>query len=97
MHKYVKDVLMEHVKSKYKCPEEFTLRDLEELKMWGCAMASLLDVDVKYHSVEAMEDGENDDVEMSVDEFITRLKRMYDDSDTSQKAVIKAHINKIII
>lgn len=55
MHKYVKNTLMEHVKANYSCPEEFTLKDLKELKLWGCAMSALLEADEKYHSVLAME------------------------------------------
>lgn len=55
MHHYVKNILMEHVKSTYACPEEFSVKDLEELKLWGCAMSALLEADEKYHSVLAME------------------------------------------
>ena len=55
MHKYVKNTLMEHVKSTYSCSEEFSLKDLEELKLWGCAMNALLEADEKYHSIVAME------------------------------------------
>lgn len=55
MHHYVKNILMEHVKSAYACPEEFSVKDLEELKLWGCAMSALLEADEKYHSVLAME------------------------------------------
>ena len=55
MHRYVKNVLMEYVKSTYSCPEEFSLKDLEELKLWGCAMSALLEADEKYHSIVGME------------------------------------------
>lgn len=55
MHHYVKNILMEHVKSAYACPEEFSVKDLEELKLWGCAMSALLEADEKHHSVLAME------------------------------------------
>ena len=55
MHKYVKNVLMEYVKNNYSCPEEFSLRDLEELKLWGCTMSTLLEADEKYHSIVEME------------------------------------------
>lgn len=55
MHHYVKNVLMEHVKAAYSCPEEFSLTDLKELKLWGCAMSALLEADEKYHSIIAME------------------------------------------
>lgn len=55
MHSYVKNTLMEYVKENYSYPEEFTLQDLQELKLWGCAMSALLEADEKYHSIVAIE------------------------------------------
>lgn len=96
MHHYVMGVLGDYVKNTYNNPSCFTVEDLHELSCWGKTMKELLEADKLYNVINAMEDNDNSDVEMEYDEFITRLKKMYDDSDSVLKSQIKSDIMSLL-
>lgn len=94
MHKYTMNVLGSYVKEKYNHPECFTMNDLCELKLWAKTMHELLEADKEYHIIQSMESGDDSNMEMNYNEFISRFKKFYHDADVSGKSQIKAEINK---
>jgi len=97
MHKYVKEVLMPYLKEQYRCPKEFTLRDLQELKLWGETIEKILCADLKYHEIDQMErEEEENDKDMSGEELLEKFKEMYTTADSTTRLSWKSLINKII-
>ena len=95
MHNYVKNEIYDYI-SKHYDPDDMTCRELDELGKLSDVAKDLLTSDYYYHVIKAMEDGNDTVSEMSIDEFTTRFKKMYETSDTVTKQTIVKEINKII-
>ena len=84
-----------YLKDKYRDLDKMSKADLCEAKDIACVMKAIFEADKEYHIIEAMEEGSLDNIELTMNELLPRLQRMYEEADSTEKTSIKAAIDKI--
>lgn len=96
MHDYTMNKVGKFIKENY-CPENMNCEDLRELYCWSKVMKNLLEADKDYHIIVSMEE-HNDvrDIDMTIDEMLPRLNKLYNSVSTSEQNMLKTKIMNII-